>query len=785
MESASTIFGAFSAGKIPSQKQTNEWIDFLVGQLDKWMEVPKSAGTAKLSENGTRLITDCKQLLLAYKELGARKNGDDQFQEALWNLSNGQIRPHPSMKDTRNEAQNDAEQASIALQNMLNIFWRRLTGRDGGAGDFASFTRVLVADTAEVVERHAGNLKETMRETQAEVDEGKRDPLTGLPRMEGEPQDTKETFERRMDAAKMAGSGAIGAGQQVQGSTAELRDKTGQNFDSLLDNVLSRAERDPEYRDAVTSVFDILSKWFNRSLDNVDRTSIDEIVHDPSGHIPAAIKCINTLLERLAGGKSTTRLKDSFRVVLIDIRDDPELRRYFDDVHNFSRRTLQEPNYARSQEHEQRRQELRERWKQLQSGENRRKWHDDSEHLRDEMNDFFGRIQNDSDVRRVQEAAVVFGNDLAEAVKDLSTAATGNANWLWQDAMDVLLPKVVDTLKEIPIPRTEYKDSEVSFVVENLKVDSFHLLPGQAHIRNTTDLNVSKPSTGAETQTKFTSRTQIHFKGVQLKLNEVSFWYEDVNLKPVKNISGLMGIDIPSEGIDVDIILGLNPQPAAKAQSPQTQHAFFTVDRVIVNLNDPTFNIRKSNHPVLFTAFKPLVRSRLESTVENALRENITTALQTIDAIAYDTHARAGVFRDAGIPVNASYISAIWSELGHLKSQPGLFTGMKTTSVGIVKDDPRQDAKFAMGAEPQIIPGEKHGPMVGGMQEKRQQGAKLAKDTKERATGASPDKGVVTSFADQVKMKKEQEEKTQGWRSNAFEMPLKSAKSSGGVSATL
>jgi hypothetical protein len=773
MESASTILGAFSAGKLPSQKQTNEWIDFVVRQLDSWVEVPKSSGSAKLSERGSMLIRDMKQFLLAYKELGSHKNGDDQFQEALWNLSNGQIKLHPSMEDTHSEALNDAEQASIAFQNMLNIFWRRITGRDGGAADFASFTRTLVADTAEVVEQHAGTIKEKMRETQAEVEEGKRDPLTGLPRAEGEPQDTKEKFERRMDALKMAGAGTIGAGQQAQESGAELRDKTGQNFDSLLDSVLSHAERDPEYRDAVTGVFDIISKWFNRSLDNVDRTSIDEIVHDPSGRVPNALKCINKLLERLAGGKSTATLKDRFRLVLIDIRDDPELRRYFDDVHDFSRRTLQEPNYVRSQEHEQRRQELRQRWQELQSGEDRRKWHDDTERLQAEANDFFGRIQNDNDVKRLQEASVVFGNDITEAVKDLTMAATGNANWLWQDVVDVVLPRIIDSLKGVPIPRTEYKDSEVAFVIENLQIESFSLLPGQAHIRNTTDVNLSKPSAGSDTETKFSSRTQIHFKGVQLKLNDVSFWYEDVNLKPIKNISGLMGINIPPQGLDVDIILGLRPQPSAKAQSPQNQHAFFNVERVLVDLNDPTFNIRKSNHPILFTAFKPLVRSRLETTVQNAIKEHITTMLQVVDAIAYDIYSRAGVFRDSGLSTNASYIGALWSEIGHLRSQPGLFSGLKTTSVGIVKDDPRQDAKFAMGAEPQIIPGEKHGPDVGGMQEKREQGAKKAREVKEgTTTGVPTDKSVVTSFADQMRMKKEQEEQSQGWRSNAFDMPF-------------
>jgi len=75
MDSAAAVTGAFSARKLPSQEQTNEWIDFVIRQLDTYSELPKKTGDAKLSENGMRLINDFRQMLVAYKELGSRKNG--------------------------------------------------------------------------------------------------------------------------------------------------------------------------------------------------------------------------------------------------------------------------------------------------------------------------------------------------------------------------------------------------------------------------------------------------------------------------------------------------------------------------------------------------------------------------------------------------------------------------------------------------------------------------------------------------------------------------------------
>jgi hypothetical protein len=160
-------------------------------------------------------------------------------------------------------------------------------------------------------------------------------------------------------------------------------------------------------------------------------------------------------------------------------------------------------------------------------------------------------------------------------------------------------------------------------------------------------------------------------------------------------------------------------------------------------------------------------------TIEATLANQITILIRCLDGLAFDLHRRAGVFSDTGLSPSASYVSAIWSEIGHLKSQPGMFSGLQTTSVGIIRDDPRIEAKFAVGAQPQIIPGEKHGPATPGSnsQAKRDQAARLATEAKGRAQGAGEKvaSGVV-SFAEEVKYKKDAEEKVPGWKSSAFDV---------------
>jgi hypothetical protein len=158
-------------------------------------------------------------------------------------------------------------------------------------------------------------------------------------------------------------------------------------------------------------------------------------------------------VERLADGKSTKELTNALRTTAVDVREDPELRSFFDDLTEFVQRTVHEPKYARSEEHNERRTQLRERWTQLQSGDDRRKWHDDVDRLKVEARDYLRRVEEDSDVRRLRDAYLALSKDSAEAAATLNQVAMGDANWLWQDVIDVLLPRVLESLKQLPVPR--------------------------------------------------------------------------------------------------------------------------------------------------------------------------------------------------------------------------------------------------------------------------------------------------------------------------------------------
>ena len=191
--------------------------------------------------------------------------------------------------------------------------------------------------------------------------------------------------------------------------------------------------------------------------------------------------------------------------------------------------------------------------------------------------------------------------------------------------------------------------------------------------------------------------------------------------------------------------------------------------------------ITQSNHQVLAAVLRPVITARVRDTLQTVLAEHVRGALGWADGVAWDVGRRAEVFEDTGLPRGASLVAGVWSELGHLQrmGEGGLFSGWSATGTGVIKSD--KEATFAMGAEPQVLSGEKRGPK-GTFAKSAEQRAEeapdanvegamvdaqgIAKQAKETVKGKVRE---VKSWADTVSRKTEEERAREGWQSPAFD----------------
>jgi len=367
-------------------------------------------------------------------------------------------------------------------------------------------------------------------------------------------------------------------------------------------------------------------------------------------------------------------------------------------------------------------------------------------------------------------------------------AVLERASWFWRDLFAVYAPRVLAMLKDVPIPRTEYVDKDIELVLENLDISSFGVNPAHIFVRNITDVDVRTSETEPAV-TGVGTFTHIRLQAVQLALEDVSFYYNDKTATmPPNEFTGLLALKMPPKGIDVDIKIRLIPSAKERA----ARRAYHHIELLTVQISDDVdLDVRESNHAIVLTLFKPIFNMRFKEALGRTLGEQLRIGLDWLDHVAWDVGQRAEVFSDAGLGRGASLAAAVWSEIGRLSRESN--SGWRATGTGVVLEDHSQGgAKFAMGAEPQVLSGEKRGPMgtgseslekrvgeavqavqgeVGTPQDLSKAAKQGAQDVQKHVQGlVSEGKRQVRSFQRTVDERSAAEKKNPGWKSSAFDV---------------
>lgn len=207
-----------------------------------------------------------------------------------------------------------------------------------------------------------------------------------------------------------------------------------------------------------------MQKRLDQSLDSAASASpkdfsLSSFIDDPTPeqHVPKALHIFQTLLERLSSTPLDPIIKKA-SVCVSSIGKDKDLRQWFDDFFALGRKNLTEDGYVRSEESKRKRKDLRVRWKTLLEKDTQ--WKKSVDELKVELAKFQDGLTNDKDLNRLKEAHSKLGGDiergLVEAGNEAETgleALVERATWFWQDLFKVYIPRFVNILGDIPIPR--------------------------------------------------------------------------------------------------------------------------------------------------------------------------------------------------------------------------------------------------------------------------------------------------------------------------------------------
>ncbi|CAK5276167.1 unnamed protein product [Mycena citricolor] len=798
MDKAASITAAFEAGKLPTTDQVNQFLDWLLTSVVPAVQPVADA----LSGQGRVLANDVRNILEAYKALNDHKNKDNVLQEALWHLSQGDaevlVSSADDVVDTK-EVSSDAKAVSDSLRSILAIVWQSIASEGSFLfNDFASFARLALADAAEAVEQGAGRAKEGLRQVEDDVQEGKRDNLGRDKQRVEEEKDVRVAFEHGMDTLKDAGSGLIGAGQTAVEKTQDVSERTSSRLQKAYQNACQRAQNDREYHDSLSNLFDTIHKWISKAFDSSKPFTLDDLVEDTSSeqHLHKALGAIKTFIDRFVSHEiSVDDVLGKGQLFISAVRGDSvEVKDWLDKFLAHAHKSLDDADYPNSDEAKDLRRQLRKQWRELLDADTEagHAWTE----FKQSVQTFGKALTSDKDIEKLRDVHSRLGADIERGLVEAGDKAeTGvqavleKVSWFWHDLFAVYAPRMLSMLKDLPIPRTEYADKDVELVLENLDISTLSLNPAHIFIRNITDIDVRTSENAAATTAGVGTYTHIRLQAVQLALKDVSFYYNDKTATfPPSEHTGLLELKMPPQGIDIDLKIRLIPS----AKERESRRAFNQIESLTVNISDDVeLTVRESNHPIVLTVFKPIFNMRFRDALGKTLSEQFRAAITWLDAVAYDTGRRSEVFSDAGLGPGSSLMAAVWSEIGRLTK--GQSYGWRATGTGLVIEDDAGQAKFAIGAEPQVLSGEKRGPVgtasesldkragdavnalkgeVGGDAQDAKNAAKEgAKDVKKHVEGLVDDgKKQVRSFQRTVERKVTEEKKSKGWKSQAFDL---------------
>jgi hypothetical protein len=283
---------------------------------------------------------------------------------------------------------------------------------------------------------------------------------------------------------------------------------------------------------------------------------------------------------------------------------------------------------------------------------------------------------------------------------------------------------------------------------------------------------------------------------MHLTLNDVSFWYRDKTASSItpNEFAGLLGLTLPTKGIDVDLKIRLIPSTIhskSKDSRASLKH-FHVIEKATVSISeDVNIEVKESNHPVLMTLFKPIMVMRLKDALERTLSEELRGVVEWVDGVAWDVAKRREVFEDTGLGGGGSLMAALWSELGRLQRERTDEIGWRATGTGVVVEQDKGEGKgksaFAIGAEPQILDGEKRGPLGAGSERLKDKVVEEAMDVDVSASGirevledaegrakgmVKEGKRQVVGFRKSVERKRELEMSNKGWESASFDFQV-------------
>ncbi|KAG0210665.1 hypothetical protein BGX28_009092 [Mortierella sp. GBA30] len=394
--------------------------------------------------------------------------------------------------------------------------------------------------------------------------------------------------------------------------------------------IVGQIQADPQYQATIDSIMRLFGTWRRRAQGPAGSVSAEaiKVVRDPN--VEAAILEFKIILQRWAQGYSLDPMIAIIQNMWYKARTDPELGHYVDNVSSFMTRAIREPNYLASQSINSDASTLIDRGQILLNS----KYKPDTDALFQEGQVFIEKLNNDPKSKEVAANFQQFANHL---FYDSHGKLTFKPH-LFDDFRYVLVPSLMESFQFIPIPRIEYTDLKVDLVLDNMILTSTDLLPRFLEVNMNNTLRMVPRGNAKRSLDANRHDFNVTIQGVEANIRDVDYYVKAKEGFRFKD-RGIADVLIHKKGMDIFV-------KGRKTGEDVETPSMITVDDVKVKIHSLTINLRKSNHPVLYTFARPFIKTVVKNAIAHALEAQIRKALtsgdKTIATSIRDTRIKTG-----------------------------------------------------------------------------------------------------------------------------------------------
>lgn len=414
------------------------------------------------------------------------------------------------------------------------------------------------------------------------------------------------------DVAKVITDGAAQVAQEAEHSFVEKI--TGDEKTTLLyrlKEAVTKLRKRQDYSDSVSTLAKLLQRYaFVYSHVFEETFSAAERDVDTNPETDKAVENFWAFVKSFGDPAEWQELERGLKQVLSRGRSDPHFDKLVRHAGNALQEILTDPEFF--EDAEEKFEDLRARSRQLAPDSSLRK---EVDGLLIKLQSTIKSILRDADIAKLTQTSTYIAKILSPAHQYTNTD-------LVTDAIHHFVPKLVESIQYVPIPRVEVSTPEVDLLLENLilepgiTVNSTSFLPYRLRVETRNDLEIRKALTG--TTSSLESLVTLKIDGMSIRSSEIGYWIRAHSGLLQLADEGIASFELDEKGIDVEMDIEV---------AKERLESILSLKAVRVHIHKLDYSLRKSKFALAASVFKPMiipiVRSAIESQMSTAVSDLI------------------------------------------------------------------------------------------------------------------------------------------------------------------